>query len=530
MAEALLIRSARILDPSTGMDQVGDLLVMDGRIQQVGETVRDGDVPLGCRVVQGEGLVVCPGFIDLHCHLREPGYEDRETIATGSLAAALGGFTTVCCMPNTTPPMDSAGIVEFVKRKARQAGRVRVLPIGCVSKGRQGRELAELWELAQAGVIGYSDDGSPVADSNLMRQALSYTSALGLPIINHCEDQALTAGASINEGWVSNRLGLVGWPGVAEEGMVARDIALTELTGGTLHVAHVTTARSVELVRRAKERGLRVTAEVTPHHLTLTDEWVLGHDPVGTLDMPVTLDAYDSTAKVNPPLRGQADVEALIAGLREGVIDAIATDHAPYSVTEKAVPLEEAGWGISGLETAVGALLMLVHRREIDLMSLVARLTTGPGSFLGDAYEGLTTLRAGTEADLILLDPDAEWVVRTDSFVSKGKNSPLEGVTLRGRVVMTVVDGGVIYELVDGVPVYDGRQSAMEELGRPSAAPVMADGEPVYDGRQPAMVDPGRPPTPPVMAEEFVNSGQGDGDRQPSLFMLDDADAARGGP
>ena len=464
MVEALLIRGARILDPSTGMDQVGDLLVLDGRIQQVGETVRDGEMPPDCRVVPGEGLVACPGFIDLHCHLREPGYEDRETIATGSLAAALGGFTTICCMPNTNPPIDSAGIVEFVKRKARQADRVRVLPIGCVSKGRQGRELAELWELAQAGVIGYSDDGSPVADSNLMRQALSYTSALGLPIINHCEDLALTAGASINEGWVSNRLGLIGWPGGAEEGMVARDIALTELTGGTLHVAHVTTARSVELVRRAKERGLRVTAEVTPHHLTLTEEWVLGHDPVGTLEMPVTLDAYDSTAKVNPPLRGQADVEALIAGLREGVIDAIATDHAPYTVTDKTVPLEEADWGISGLETAVGALLTLVHRGEIDLKTLVDRLTTGPAKILGKVYEGLATLRPGTTADLVLLDPDAEWVVRTEHFASKGKNSPLEGVTLRGRVVMTVVDGRVIYEMVDGEPVFNGRQQSMIDL------------------------------------------------------------------
>ncbi|MEE8443229.1 MAG: dihydroorotase, partial [Dehalococcoidia bacterium] len=279
--ESLLIQGARLIDPSAGMDQEGDLLVVEGSIQHVGAPVRDGDVPPGCRVVAGAGLVACPGFIDLHVHLREPGYEDKETIATGVQAAARGGFTTICCMPNTNPPVDSASVVEYVLRRAKEANCVRVLPIGCVSKDRAGRELAEMWELAQAGVIGFSDDGSPVADAHLMRQALLYARGLNLPVINHCEDPVLAQGAPVNEGWLSNRLGLHGWPATAEDVMVARDISLAELTGGRLHLAHLSTAGSAALVRQAKERGLAVTAEVTPHHLTLNENWVLGHDGSG---------------------------------------------------------------------------------------------------------------------------------------------------------------------------------------------------------------------------------------------------------
>lgn len=475
MVEALLIRGARILDAAVGMDQVGDVLVVDGRIRKSGVDVTDGDIPEGCRVVSGAGLVVCPGFIDLHCHLREPGFEDRETIATGTMAAALGGFTTVCAMPNTNPPIDNAGMVEFILQKTRQDGYVRVLPIGCVTKGRRGQELAELWELAQAGVIAYSDDGSPVADPNLMKQALSYTSALGLPVINHCEEPSLTAGASINEGWVSNRLGLIGWPREAEESMVARDIALAGLTGGSLHLAHISTARSIDLLRQAKERGLEVTAEATPHHLALTEEWVLGHNPVGSVDRPVTLDAYDPKTKVNPPLRSKGDVEAVVAGLREGIIDAVATDHAPYSLVDKVATLEKAGWGISGLETALSTLLTFVLPNDVALMTLVAALTSGPAKVLGKAYADLATLRAGTTADLVLFDPDAEWVVRTDKFASKGKNSPLGGVTLRGRVIMTVVEGRIVswYDKGRGEPFFDGRQSSLIDLEKYPEKPAL---------------------------------------------------------
>ena len=451
MSEALLIRGARILDPSSGMDQTGDLLIVDGLVVRAGDTVRDGDVPPDCRVVPGDGLVACPGFIDLHSHLREPGYEDKETIATGSLAAARGGYTTICCMPNTNPPIDNAGTVEFIQRKAREANLVRVLPIGCVSKGRAGRELAELWELAQAGVVAFSDDGSPVGDSNLMRQALSYASALGLPIIDHCEDMGLTQEAVVNEGWLSNRLGLVGWPKEAEEIMVARDIALAELTGGRLHLAHLTTARSVDMVGTAKERGLRVTAEVTPHHLTLSEQWVLGHNQSGPLEGPLTAYAYDPTTRVNPPLRTEEARASLVQGMRDGVIDAIATDHAPQTFVDKMDTFEASAVGISGLETALGALLTLVHRGEVDLTTVVAGLTAGPASVLGDGYGDLATLRAGTVADVVLLDPDAEWVVRAKEFASKGKNSPLEGVTLHGKVVLTLVGGRPVHSTLEGL-------------------------------------------------------------------------------
>ena len=445
MPEALLVRGARIVDPSAGLDQEGDLLVVGGRIHHVGSSVRDGDIPPGCGVVSGVGLVACPGFIDLHAHFREPGYEHKETVATGSMAAARGGFTTVCCMPNPNPPMDSSSVVEYVLGKAREAGTVRVLPIGCVSKGRAGHELAEMWEMAQAGVVGFSDDGSPVADPNLMRQALTYSRGLGLPIINHCQDTGLSQGGVVNEGWLSHRLGLHGWPAAAEEVMVARDIALAELTGGRLHLAHLSAAGSVELVRRAKERGIPITAEVTPHHLTLDESWVLGHDKDGPLAGSLTLLAYDTNGKVNPPLRTRRDQEALIGGLRDGVIDAIATDHAPHAITDKLVTFDDAEFGISGLETALGALLGLVRRGDISLEVLVERLTLGPQRVLGDGYKQLGTLRRGAPADVVLFDPDQEWLVRADEFASKGKNTPLEGVTLKGKVVATIAGGKLVY-------------------------------------------------------------------------------------
>ena len=455
--EPLLIRGARLLDPSVAMDQEGDILVIDGRIHRVGTAVRDGDVPPRCRVISGEGLVASPGFIDLHVHLREPGYEDMETVATGAMAAARGGFTTVCCMPNTNPAMDNASVVDYVLRKATEADTIRVLPIGCVTKGRAGHELAELWELAQAGAIGFSDDGNPVADTHLMRQALAYAGGLGLPVIDHCEEPSLTHGAPVNEGWLSNRLGLKGWPTSAEEVMIARNISMAELTGGRLHLAHLTTAGSVELVRQAKERGLPVTAEVTPHHLTLDERWVLGHDHGGPYSGPLTSFAYDTSTKVNPPLRTQRDAEALVAGLRDGVIDAIATDHAPQTVIDKQVTYDDASFGISGLETALGALLGLVHRRELSMELLVERMTMGPLKILGEAYSDLATLRQGTPADIALFDPEQEWVVRGDDFASKGKNTPLEGVTLRGRVVATLVEGRLVYSaLPDVQPVQVG--------------------------------------------------------------------------
>ncbi len=452
---SILIRNARILDPAQGMDRSGDLLLIDGKVSRVGGPVRDGNLPPQCAIVDGAGLVVCPGFIDLHVHLREPGFEDHETIATGLDAAARGGFTTVCAMPNTRPAMDNASVVDYVLRRAREANGVRVLPIGCVTKERAGQQLAEMWELAQAGAIAFSDDGSPVANPNLMRQALAYARGLGLPIINHCEDPVLSKGAPMHEGRVSNLLGLAGWPAVAEETMVARDIDLAALTRGRLPLAHISTAGAVELVRRAKERGLPVTAEATPHHLTLSDQWVCGHGSEGPLSGPLTLAAYDSSAKVNPPLRTARDAEALLAGLRDGVIDAIATDHAPHPVTTKKVSFDEAAFGIPGLETAFGALMLLVHRGELPLPTLVQRMTQGPLALLGERGVGLGSLREGSIADVTLFNPGLEWTVRGADFASKGKQTPLEGVTLKGRVVATIAGGRVVHSQISGLASSD---------------------------------------------------------------------------
>ena len=442
----LLIKRGRVIDPAAGLDRVCDVLIEGGLVKALDRRIAP---PKGAQVIDATGLVVCPGFVDLHCHLREPGYEDKETIATGTLAAARGGFTTVCAMPNTNPAIDSWAAVDFVLGKARTEGWVRVLPIGCVTKGSMGKELAEMADLAQAGAIGFSDDGYPVGDANIMRQALSYSSLQGLPVINHCEVPELFHGGAMTEGWVSNRLGIKGIPNSAEEIMVARDIALAELTGGRLHLAHITTAATVELVRQAKERGINVTCEVTPHHLTLTDAAVLGlrdGDPSGVFD-PLTPEAYDTRAKVNPPLRSQANVEALIQGLVDGVIDVVATDHAPHNRVDKFCSFDEAAFGISVLETALGSLMSLVHADRIELPVLIERLTAAPAGFLGRSDIG--TLKRGSVADVTVFDPEAEWVVDASKFASKGKNTPLDGATLRGKVVATIVGGEVVFGPAD---------------------------------------------------------------------------------
>jgi dihydroorotase len=438
----ILIQGGRIIDPDRQMDQIGDLLIIDGKIQQCGGTVQE--MPPTTHVINANGWVISPGFIDLHCHLREPGYEYKETIATGTKAAARGGFTLVCCMPNTNPPLDCGTTVEFVLKRARETGYVRVAPIGCVTRGRKGKELANLIELKEAGVVGYSDDGNPVANSHLMRSALIYLLGKDLPIIDHCEDLSLTNEGVMHEAWVASRLGLRGSPAAAEESMIARDIALAEFTGGRLHVAHVTTANGVELIRRAKENGLDVTAEVTPHHLTMTHECVMGSSRNG-LEDSLSIDAYDTRAKVNPPLRTQDDATALLQGLREGVIDAIATDHAPHALTDKQVTFDEAAMGISGLETTLGSLLNLVHTGNLDLMTLVQRLTKGPSSVLGGRFDHLATLQRGTPADVVAFAPHEEWTVDARQFASKGQNTPLDGQTLKGTVKLTLVEGHFAY-------------------------------------------------------------------------------------
>ena len=378
-----LIRGGRVIDPSQDIDRVADVLLADGAVSAV-----DADIPQGdAQLIDASGLVVCPGFIDLHTHLRDPGFEYKETIATGTAAAARGGFTTVCAMPNTDPVMDSRSVVDLVLRKAGDEGVVRVLPIGAVTRGSNGAELSEMGELADAGVVGFSDDGHPVSDDNVMRQALSYASGLGLPIINHAEVKALSASGAINEGWVATRLGLRGIPNSAEEIMVARDIQLAELTGGRLHVAHASTAGTVELVRRAKERGLDVTCEVTPHHLTLTDEAVLGRAGCGPFG-PLSGDAYDTSAKVAPPLRSREDVEAMVRALADGVVDFVATDHAPHGQTDKLCAFDDAANGISVLETALASLMTLVHSGDLPLPHGDRADDLGAGPLPGPARPG----------------------------------------------------------------------------------------------------------------------------------------------
>jgi dihydroorotase len=441
MSAAIRIKGARLIDPTDGTDSVGDVLAVDGKIAAVGTSA-----PADIREIDGAGLVLAPGFIDLHAHLREPGQEDKESIATGTGAGARGGFTTLCCMPNTVPTIDSATIVDFIGQQAKAAGSVRVLAFGAVTVGREGKELTDMEELAKAGVVGFTDDGSPVATGHLMQNALLYAGQLGLPIMDHCEDYSIAKGLGMNEGWVSSRLGLAGYPSAAEESLVARDIALVEMTGGHFHVAHLSTAGSADLVRQAKAKGLRVTAEVTPHHLTMTEEWVLGTHGHIEEGEAVGTAAYETRAKMSPPLRSLRDREALVAALTDGTIDAIATDHAPHTYGDKATPFDEAANGISVLETAFGSLMGLVHDGSIDLPTLVHRLTVGPASVIGERFAELATLAEGTPADLVLFDPDEEWQVDASAFASKGKNTPLDGEMLKGRVKLTIAGGEVVFD------------------------------------------------------------------------------------
>ncbi len=428
--KSLLIYGGHIIDPSQGIDEIGSLLITEGKILWLGRGEATPPQP-DYDVLHAQGLIVCPGFVDLHCHLRQPGFEEKETIATGTRAAARGGFTTICCMPNTNPPLDNQATVDYVKSIVATEGVVRVLHIGCISKNRKGQELAPMDKLASAGVIGYSDDGEPAANSRLMRQALDYSRALDLPIIDHCEDTSLTEGGQMNEGIISTKLGLRGIPSTAEEIIVARDLALAELTRGRLHIAHVSTEGSVDLIRRAKEKGIKVTAEVTPHHLTLTEENVIG---------------YNTNAKVNPPLRTKRDIQALIQGLKENVIDIIATDHAPHTKADKLCEFAIAAFGINGFETALGSLMSLVHDGQLSLVTLISKLTCEPAKIIGKKYGGAGTLDIGASADITIFDPNLEWIVDTKDFASKGKNTPLDGSRLKGKVMATISQGKLVYK------------------------------------------------------------------------------------
>jgi len=384
------------------------------------------------RDAEKRGLITAPGFIDLHAHLREPGFEESETVATGAIAALAGGFTTICAMPNTEPAIDSPGLVAELIARGEAARGARVLPIATITRGRKGKELADLVELAAAGAVAFSDDGSTVADAQLFRNALEYARAAGRPIFEHSQDQALSAGGVMHEGVVSARLGLPGMPSAAEESAIARDLSLARLAGGRLHLSHVSTAGSVELVRRAKADGLAITCEVTPHHLALTDEWVAGSRAFAWDEDGPRAAPYDTSTKVNPPLRTAADVRACWAGLMDGTIDAIATDHAPHASTRKDVEYQEAAFGISVFETAVPLLLAGVTAGWGTWERVVEALTAGPARVLGIDLP---------KDDLVVIDPKATWTPAAASLRSLGKNTPLLGRSLRGRVVDAVVDG-----------------------------------------------------------------------------------------
>ena len=437
----LAIHNGRVIDPALGQDGIADVVIVDGRIARVGPN--EGDMVIEADRIDATGLVVAPGFVDLQVHLREPGAEHQETIATGTAAAARGGFTTVCAMPGTQPPIDSRAAVESVLREAEASASVRVLPLGTISANRAGALLAPAGELAGAGVVALTDDGQAVADPNLMRHALQYSTRFGLPIAQHPEDPALVEGGQMHEGWVATRLGLRGRPASGEATMVARDIALAELVDAHLHVCGISTAGSVALIRAARERGAHVTASVTPHHLTLTHERVAFGESYEEI-------RYDSSAKVFPPLREEADIDALVDAVRDGVIEAITTNHSPVSGMEKDIEFDLAAPGISGLETAFGLTMRLVEEGRITLPTLIERLTVGPARAWNldrrPGFEGLGTLAPGAVGDVALLDPTSEWIVEPERFASLGRNTPLAGERLRGRVIATVVDGVVVHE------------------------------------------------------------------------------------
>ena len=432
MQKTLLISGGRVIDPAQGIDRVADVWVRDGRILAItGGTGPAEPLPESAdETLAATGLIVAPGLVDMHVHLREPGREEAETIATGTQAALAGGFTSVACIPNTEPPIDTQAAVEFVHQKAVRADTCNVFVVACVSRNREGKELAEIGQLVEAGAVAFSDDGAPVYDAELMRRAFEYCRMFDKPILAHEEVLELSRGGVMHEGLVSLVLGLTGMPAAAEEVMIGRDTALAESTEGRLHVMHVSTAGGVALIRAAKARGVRVTAEACPHHFTLTDEALRG---------------FDANCKMSPPLRTAADVEAIIAGIADGTIDCIATDHAPHAPETKMLELDRAPFGILGLETAVGlSVSRLITTGRIGWPRLIEALSTLPASILGI---GRGTLRPGAPADITLIDPDRSWQVDVRSFRSKSVNSPFQGWTLRGRAVATIVAGRIKYRL-----------------------------------------------------------------------------------
>ncbi|MCU1268528.1 MAG: pyrC [Acidobacteria bacterium] len=422
----LLIINGYVIDPSQGVNTGRNLLIEDGRLAGLFDVSEPA--PADAEVLDATGLIVAPGFIDLHVHLREPGQEYKETIASGAAAAVAGGWTSVCAMPNTDPINDSPAVTRFIIEQGQRANLANVFPIGSITKGGEGRELAEMGEMKRAGIVAVSDDGRPVPSAGMMRRAMEYASGFDLPVVDHCEDRSLAAGGVMHEGRWSLVLGLKGMPATAEEVDAIRDCALAKLTGARVHLAHVSTRGALDAVRRAKEMGLQVTCEAAPHHWTLSDEAVK---------------TYDTNNKMSPPLRSQDHIEALLEGLSDGTIDAIATDHAPHHADEKALEFDQAPFGITGLETAIGLAFELVHQGVITLERLVELCSTKPAKIFGLTERG--TLAKGAWADVTLLDPQFQWTFDVSASKSKSRNSPFTGRSMTGAAVATIVGGRIVY-------------------------------------------------------------------------------------
>jgi dihydroorotase len=441
MGRTLLIAGGHIIDPANGIDGPGDLLIRDGKIAAIGKVNRPDDI----EVIDARGLIVCPGLIDIHVHLRTPGFEYKESIATGTAAAAAGGFTAICCMPNTKPALDSVEVLQDLAATIADEGIVRVFPIATITKGRQSKEAVDFDALAAAGAIGFSDDGDSTRDSALMRAALDASKRLNRPVMVHCEEWTLADGA-MNEGEISQSLGIKGIPSEAEEIIIARDLLLTALTGGWLHVCHVSTARGAEMIRLAKERGVNVTAEVMPHHLVMTDAWVAGERILhNTNELPGAAGIpMDPNTKVNPPLRPVSDTEGLLAELQQGTFDIVATDHAPHAESDKTGgTFDKAAMGMSGLEVALPTMLALVRAGHLKLVDVIRWLTIEPAKIL---QMPLGTLSLGVDADVCIFDPEETWTVSRETLRTKSANTPLLGMTMQGRVRYTLVEGEVRFD------------------------------------------------------------------------------------